>query len=364
MSGTGSQVRRPRMRLILDGMAVNGCRSVEISLPRSAQAASFRIHASSTEITRILGRGWVDADQLDVAVEFGMLPPGADEGDLDWIRMVAGIADRISLDQASGIASFDGRDYAARLIDLALQDGYLNNTASEIAAALAARCGLTTNLDPTSKLVGQYYQIQHTKSALASFSRHANGWDLLAELADLEGYELWVDGTTLHFKKPVSDMSDLFEVRYAPPGMQMASPTLSISHLTMDRSFGLSGLVQVKVSSWNSRQRRQVTARYPQTVTGDAREFQVIKPNLLPDDAELLARNVFSRLRAHERVISGSMAGELDLTARHRLRLSGTGTSWDQIYTIDRIEREMSLGGGFVQHITARIDSSEGAADG
>ncbi|MGI4748133.1 MAG: hypothetical protein ACRYFY_19125, partial [Janthinobacterium lividum] len=67
---------------------------------------------------------------------------------------------------------------------------------------------------------------------------------------------------------------------------------------------------------------------------------------------------------AHERVISGSMAGELDLTARHRLRLSGTGTSWDQIYTIDRIEREMSLGGGFVQHITARIDSSEGAADG
>ncbi|NPD67854.1 hypothetical protein HN018_10795 [Lichenicola cladoniae] len=352
------------MRLIVDGAVVNGCRSAEIGLPRSSRAASFRIHASATEITRILGLGWVDADQLDVAVEFGMLPSGADEEDLDWVRMVTGVADRISLDQASGTVSFDGRDHAARLIDLALQDGYLNKTASEIAATLAARCQLTADLDPTSKLVGQYYQIQHTKSALAGFSRHANGWDLLAELADLEGYELWVDGTTLHFKKPVSDMSDLFEVHYAPPGIQSASPTLSISHLTMDRSFGLTGSVQVKVSSWNSRQRQQVTARYPQTVTGDIREFQVIKPNLLQDDAELLAQNIFSRLRAHERVISGSMAGELDLTARHRLRLSGTGTSWDRIYTIDRIEREMSLDGGFIQHITARIDSGEGAASG
>ena len=352
------------MRLILNGAPVAACRSAEIVSPRSSQAARFHVQASLNQINRVLGVAWADQQALDVAIDFGFLPVGAAEGELDWIRMLTGSADRLRLDPVSGVASLDGRDHAGRLIDLPLQEGFLNNTSSEIASALASRCALQADVDQTSRLVGQYYQIQHSKSALGSFSRHGNGWDLLAELADLEGYEMWVDGTTLHFKQPATGTTDLYEVGYAPPGAQSGSPGLTISDLGMERAFGLSDPVQVRVSSWNSRQRRQVTATYPATVSGAVRQFQVIRPNLVQDDAEALARNSYARLRAHERVITGRMAGELTLTPQHRLRLSGTGTDWDQIYTIDRIEREMSLQHGFVQHVTARIDTDGEAVDG
>ena len=53
------------------------------------------------------------------------------------------------------------------------------------------------------------------------------------------------------------------------------------------------------------------------------------------------------------------MPGELALTARSQVRLTGTRTGWDGLYMIDRLERHLSTDGGFVQHLTCRS-----AADG
>ena len=357
-------VRRPRYRLVLNGITTGGCRSVEVVCLRGSQAASFHVVASVTELTRVLGQGWVDQDSLDVSIDFGLLSATAAEGELNWVRMITGTADRISLDQVSGQVSLEGRDYAARLIDTPLQESYLNNTSSELAERLAQLANLSPDIDPTNQLIGQYYQIQHTKSAFGGFSRHGNGWDLLAELAELEAYDLWVDGTTLHFKQPIVGNDNLYNITYTSGSATSASPILTISDLSMERSFGLSGALQVNVASWNSRQRRQVTGTYPILSSAEARQFLLLKPNLLPDEASTLAKNVYSRLRVHQRVITGTMAGELSLTTRDRLQVSGTNTGWDCVYTIDRIEREMSLDGGFVQHIMGRADLDEGTTDG
>lgn len=357
-------VRRPRMRLVLNGVPVGGCRMAEITSLRASQASSFRITAGVTEIDRTLGIGWIDLDRVDVAIDFGLIPPEQGEGETSWMRMMTGAADRISLDPVSRQVSLDGRDQAARLIDLPVQESYLNKTSAEVAALLAAKCGLASDADPTQRLIGQYYQIQHSKTAFSSFSRHGNGWDLLAELAELEGYELWVDGTTLHFKQPTIGAGDVFDVAYSAPGASGGPCSLTVSSLALDRTFGLSDTIQVSVSSWNSRQRRQISAVHPGSVTGDAQQFLVLKPNLLPDDAERLARTTYARLRSHERVLSMTMAGELALTTRQRVRLAGTGTGWDGIYTVDRIEREMSLEHGFAQHVTARIEPDAGDGNG
>lgn len=357
-------VRRPRMRLVLNSVPVGGCRMAEITSLRGSQASSFRITAGATEITRTLGVGWIDLDRLDVAIDFGLIPPGPDEAGTSWVRMMTGNVDRITLDPVSGQVSLDGRDQAARLIDLPMQDSYLNKTSAEVAALLAAKCGLSSDADPTQELIGQYYQIQHSKSAFSSFSRHGNAWDLLAELAELEGYELWVDGTTLHFKQPATAADDVFDVAYGAADVSGGPCSLTVSSLALDRTFGLSNAMQVNVSSWNSRQRRQISAVHPGSVTGDAQQFLVLKPNLLPDDAERLARTTYARLRSHERVLSITMAGELTLTTRQRVRLAGTGTGWDGIYTVDRIEREMSLEHGFAQHVTARIEPDAGDGNG
>ena len=353
---SASVVRRPRVRLIINGTPVSGCRSAEIVSRRGSQAASFRVQASFNEIARTLGQGWIDQETLNVEIDFGFLPLGATEGDLDWTPMITGGVDRAGLDQVSGLVSIEGRDHAARLIDMPLQDAYLNHTSSELATTLAGACGLSADVDATSGLVGQYYQIQHTKAAFGAFSRHANGWDLLAELASLEGYDLWVDGTILHFKQAADQGSDTFDITYVAPEAGSASPTLSISDLIMERMVGLSGPIQVTVASWNSRQRRQVNSVFPTSADATAKQFLVLKPNLLADQADVLAQTTYSQLRAHQRVIRGVMAGELELTTRNRARLVGTGTGWDGTYTLDQIERQMSLEKGFIQHITGRCD--------
>ena len=357
---TGTLVRRPRYRLVLNGVTTQGCRSVEVVCLRGSQAASFRIVASVNEMSRTLGLSWVDQDTVDVSIDFGLLPAAASGGEPNWVRMITATADRISLDQVSGQVSLEGRDHAARLIDLPLQESYLNSTSSELAEKLAELCDLSADVDSTLELIGQYYQIQHTKSAFGGFSRHGNAWDLLAELAERETYDLWVDGTTLHFKQAAAGNGNVYDVTLTPATAASASPRLTISNLSMERSFGLSGPLQVNVASWNSRQRREVTGTYPTQSAADARKFLILKPNLLSDEASALAQSTYLRLRAHQRVINGTMAGELDLTTRDRLRVSGTGTGWDCLYTIDRIEREMSLEGGFVQHITGRSDPDGG----
>ncbi len=359
-----SLVRRPRYRLILNGTTTTGCQSVEIVASRGSQASSFHVMASANELSRILGQGWVDQSSLDVAIDFGMLSDASGQEDIDWVRMITGIADRIHFDQITGTVSLDGRDNAGRLIDLPIQESYLNSTSSEVAQKLAQLCSLTADVDPTTQLVGQYYQIQHTKNAFGGFSRHGNGWDLLAELAEIETYDLWVDGTTLHFKEPVSGNNNLYDVIYTPGTSSFASPNLTVSNFSMERSFGLSGDLQVNVASWNSRQRRQVNGSYPTQRDSGARQFLLLKPNLLPDEASALAKSTYVRIRTHQRTVNGTMAGELSLTTRDRLRLSGTGTGWDCTYTIDRIEREMSLVGGFVQHITGRAEPDEGDSSG
>ncbi len=361
---SGSVVRRPRVRLIINGTPVNGCRSAEIVSRRGSQAAGFHVLASFNEIARTIGPDWIDQNSLNVEIDFGFLPPGVPEGSLGWTRMITGAVDRAGLDQVSGLVSIEGRDNAARLIDMPLQDAYLNHTSSDLATKMAQDCGLSADVDPTNGLVGQYYQIQHTKAAFGAFSRHANGWDLLAELASLEGYDLWVDGTTLHFRQATGQGSDIFDITYLAPEAGSASPTLSISDLSMERVVGLSGPVQVTVASWNSRQRRQVNSVFPAAADAAAKQFLVLKPNLLADQADTLARTTYSQLRAHQRVIRGVMAGEVELTTRNRVRLAGTGTGWDGLYTLDQIERQMSLQKGFIQHITARNDPEGAAGNG
>lgn len=345
------------MRVMLNGVAIAGCRATEIASGRSAQAASFRVKLVASDVARHLGTGWVDQSQITVTIDYSVSLTWDRGSTPEWVRMITGTADRIVMDQVSGEVTLHGRDHAARLIDLPLQEGFLNKTSSDVAVGLAEQVQLTSNVDVTTGLIGQYFQIQHTRSVLASSSRYNNAWDLLVELADLENFELWVDGTTLYFKQPSMTDQNVLEVTYAIPGFAPSSSSLTISSLSLERSLGLGTPSQIEVASWNSRQRRQVTASYPSAVDGTVRKFQLIKPNLLPDEAEALAKNTYTRLRAHERVLTATMAGELVLTPQHRIRLTGTGTAWDQTYTIDRIEREMSLEGGFLEHLTARADT-------
>jgi hypothetical protein len=66
-----------------------------------------------------------------------------------------------------------------------------------------------------------------------------------------------------------------------------------------------------------------------------------------------LAIQTLADLSRHERVITVTMPGELDLAPRSPVLLQGTNTAFDQIYAVDEITRRVSTRDGFVQTVRA-----------
>ena len=350
---TMESFRRPRCRLLVSGNVIDGCHSVELSTSNFGQAGSFFIQLASRAWQTSSGSSWTDGDTIDVSIQLGFLPVDMPEGALSWQEMMSGRVDRLVLDPVGGMMTLEGRDYAARLLDLPVTESFLNCTSSEVAQQLAARCGLSASIDQTAAMVGQYYQIEHARTSLSRFSRFGTAWDLLCNLAQLEQCELWVQGTTLHFHSSSSAGSSLRHIDFRPGNQDNASPSLNVSRLSVQRSLALAGGVPISVSSWNSRQRKRVIARSGNT-SANVAAVNIVRPNLLPDTAQTLADGVYGQTSGHERTLSATMPGDLVLSPRDALLVTGIGTSWDGNYRVDSVDREMTLSSGFTQRFTAK----------
>ncbi len=349
--------RRPRCRLLVSGNVIDGCHSIELSTSNLGQAGSFFVQLASGGGQTSTGSVWSDEDTIDVSIQLGFLPLGMPEGALSWQEMMSGRVDRLCLDPVSGTMTLEGRDYAARLLDMPVTESFLNCTSSEVAQQLADRCGLSTSINQTVSMVGQYYQIEHARTSLSRFSRFGTAWDLLSNLAQLEQFDLWVEGTTLHFQAASSAGSTLRHIDFRPGDRDNASPTLNVTRLSVQRSLAMAGGVPVSVSSWNSRQRKRVVARSGDASNSLAAAINVVRPNLLPDTAQILADGVYGQTSGHERTLSATMPGDLVLSPRDALLVTGIGTSWDGYYRVDSVDREMTLSSGFTQRFTAKTVS-------
>ena len=354
MAGASQTFRRPRCRLVVSGAEIPGCHSVELSSSNLAQAGSFFVQVATSTPQMAANVAWLGAETLDVSIQMGLLPQGAAEGSLAWQEMMAGRVDRIRLDPVTGTITLDGRDYAARLLDLPVTQGFLNCTSSELAQQLASSCGLSASVDQTTSMIGQYYQIEHARLALNRFSRFSTAWDLLSNLAQLEGFDLWVQGTTLYFQGPAPAGSVNHQINLIAGGQASGSPSLNVSSLVVERSLAMGGGIPVAVSSWNSRQRRRVSARAGGSNGNGSAQINVVRPNLLPDTAQSLANGIFGQTSGHQQTLTATMPGDLEMSPRDRVRLTGVGLNWDGDYLIDSIDREMTLTGGFVQRFTAK----------
>lgn len=355
--GPGS-FRRPRCRILVSGAAIGGCHSVELSTNNLGQAGSFFVQVALRSGQTGAEASWLSGDQIDISIQMGFLPPGMPEGALTWQEMMSGQVDRVRLDPVSGSVTLEGRDHAARLLDLPVTENFLNCTSSQVAQQLAARCGLSSVVDTTSSMVGQYYQIEHARLALSRFSRFATAWDLLSGLAQLEQFELWVQGSTLYFQSSSAAGGTVRSIDFRPATQASAAPSLNVSSLVVERSLALAGGVPVRVSSWNSRQRRRVSAQSGATSASSNAAVSIIRPNLLPDTAQILADGVYNQTSGHERTLTATMPGDLTLSPRDRLQVSGIATGWDGSYRVDSVEREMTMEGGFVQRLSAKTLSS------
>jgi hypothetical protein len=209
-------------------------------------------------------------------------------------------------------------------------------------------------VSPTTTPVGRYYQGEHDRTTLNQFSRATTEWDLLAFLAQQEGFDLFVQGQALCFQ----------------PAAQSGAPALSLSaqdvlDLRLSRSLILARDIEVVIKSWNSRQNaafsQQISAN---SVGGDKgsgtppQRYVFVRPNLTPDDALKFAQHKVAELARHERTVRITMPGELALTPRSALTIRDTATEFDQTYYVDVIERRFRQTSGLTQHVLAHNSSS------
>lgn len=356
-------VRRPRMRILVDGVPLRGGVEAQVVTNGNREADSFSATLALGYDPNFNIGYWGREKKVPVEVQYGLLPDGAPEGQVPWQSMFTGTADHIQISLNASAIVLSGRDLSSRFIDEKTREVFPNQTASDVIKTLAERRGMTADVTPTTTPVGAYYKDQHDKISLDSSANSQNEWQLMRGLATQEGYDLWVSGTTVHFHPYVEpDKADPFIALWNLPGVTSIYPTSNVVNLELERSLALAKDIRVVVKTWSSRNAASAQFKAGSS-SKNAQEYVIVKPGQTPAQAQALANQLLREITLHERVIGFDMPGELRMDNRTILRLQGTQSDWDaQTYYVDTITRSISVDKGFTQNVRAKNTSPRAQA--
>ncbi len=324
MAGYGV-IRVPRLQVMVDGAAVEGVVTADIFATSLLSADRFRVQLAGGDF------GALQRPGVRVMIAAAM----ADEA---WTPLVTGQVDSVSWDAAYRLLDVEGRDLSAVLMETQAGETFANQTSSEIVTAVAARNGLGADVEATDMPVGRYYQGQHDRMTLGQYARAQTEWDLLAWLAGQEGFELGMVGDRLSFGRRET--------------AEMVLETAMCSAVEVQQQIGLSRPLRVTVRSWGTRTGKAIEAQAEVGGEGAVWSQAIVRPNLSSDEAERLAQRTVADLRRHAWTGQVSMPGELALTARSRVALSGAGDGWNRSFDVVGLDRHIDARRGFTQHLT------------
>lgn len=350
--------RQPLVRVLYNGQALAGVISAEAENNAYYQADSFNLTVAASAGPP----GWWDIDPpMVLDTQFSLNNGGS------WTSLVIGEVNHVTMNPDAGLLTMEGHDLSSRLIESPTQEAFVNQTSSQVAETLAARHNLMTQVTATSTLVGRYYQDDHIRDTANQFSRTTTEWDLLVFLAQREGFDVFVSGATLHFQPITPPSSSPFLIRWTPPG---PVPRLNVVKVRMERSHTLAKDIEVWVRSWSSHQGRGFVKKSRANGTRKAsassanskgavttQRYTYVRPNLTEAEAQALANQLAIDLTKHERTLDIDLPGELGLTAHNLVQLTGTGTSFDQVYYISELRRSLSFSEGFRMSIRCKNSS-------
>ncbi len=335
-----SGVIRPRITLKSGGVSLPSPQRLEIHRSRMAEISMFTAVIPVEGLTA----QWFDptdtsTNEIDIEIFCGFLDSGSAEGTESFSRIFSGLVDYIEYHPETQVVVASGRDWACRLIEYELSEtSFLNMSASDALGTLAEEVGLETDIDSTDGLVGQFYQYEHKARGVPGMHRYQTGWDFCVGMQREYGYDLWADDKTLHFRAPDISSSPL-TLDWTAASSASSCPAGPVNNLTLARRFTYPRNASVTVSSWDARQRCIHSATYPsdENTTSAGYNFTAAV-GTTQDQCLKLAKLRFNDLTAHERMLRMSVHPELDISPRQRIRLQGTGTTFDSvIYTVDEV---------------------------
>ena len=351
----GGVTRSPRPAVALNGAALAGVIAAEVTNNSHFAADTYRVELAIGDLPPGYGPGYWGESQDD-RISVGVSIDGAEP-----LTLIVGQVDDVDYDPVGRTISLSGRDLSAPLIDSRTAEKFQNRTASDIAASLAARHGLKIDAQETSTLAGTYYEIDH-----AALTQEQTEWDLLCYLAEREGFDAWVAGTTLHFRPPPASDAEPYLLIWSEPGDgTFAGNAVDIR---LRRSQTIARDVSVTVRSWNQKQQRAFTvtakrsqAKKSQRRGGISQQYSFVRPNLSQEQARRLAEAKAEEITRHERGLTASLPGDNRLTTRATVRLAGTATDWDQVYYPESVHRRISKEEGYRMELRAKNHSPQDA---
>ncbi len=346
-------VRSPRPSVSVNGtpLPLRAIASVEVTNASHFTADTYRAELAVAALPAAFNPAYWSAsaeDQVSIGVSVNGETPQ---------QLILGQVDDIEYDLCRRTLTLTGRDLSAPFIDSKTAEKFQNQTSSQIAQTLALRRGLDSNVTATATRVGTYYEIDHTV-----LTQEQTEWDLLVYLAQQEGFDCWVSGTTLYFQPPPVSTAPPYLLLWSQPGD--GTYASNAADIRLKRSETLARDLDVAVRSWNQKQQRAFTVHAKRTGaysarSGNAQLYTFNRPNLSQAQAQALANNILYDLTRHEMVLTASLPGDNALVTRAMVKLVGTGTSWDQSYYPDSVTRRLSMAEGYRMELRAKNHATE-----
>ncbi len=346
--------RQPAIAMAVNGQRVPGLVGLSVTRNNFLAADMFTARIALNQTGALYPTSfWALQDSVELNLMIAL-----DGGALQSV--ILGPVDKVMIDQARQLMTLSGRDYTSSFIETKTSEKFQNLTSSQIVQTLATRQGLQAQAQATTTPAGKYYDVDH-----AEVTNQISEWTLLTYLAQHEGFDIYVEGNTLFFQPPVAISSSTpYVVNYDISG---TVPTASVSDLIMQRDLTLANDVIVKVISWNHELKTPITAiRQAQKTLQPARPnatppttYIFREPGLTQAQADAVAVARLNDLTLHERRIRLAMPGDLTLTPRSIITLTGTGTDFDQDYYVTELRIECTMDRGFAMRVEAKNSSPQ-----
>lgn len=345
--------RAPRMRVIVGGALATGVIDVRVMSTNYYSADWF--HASFTyagdQIPSLAY--WSSVEGCEVNIQCRLQPQE------EYRSLIEGWIDSVVIDPIHSIARIEGRDYSASLVGSCSRAAYANLSAGEIVSLVALNGGLTPDVYPTTDLIGRFYGGGNEQTLIGHYASNMTDWDLVVHLARREDYDVFVQGKSLYFGPRGGIIRRTFPI-----------DCVDVTDLRLERCLERRRDLDVSIRSWNSQLQQAfgndinsaapstaLSAIDPDVNRGPA--TMVMAPNLRVNDIARMNRLIRQEIVQHRRTIELEMPGELDMTPRSRISLSGTRSEFDQDYDVESIDRLFGPASGYVQRVRARQSGGE-----
>jgi hypothetical protein len=208
---------------------------------------------------------------------------------------------------------------------------------------------------------GSYYKL--VKSIIES---HTTYWNILARLAQMEKFVVYVEGNNLHFEPRKIVGGEEYVIQWTPPNDSYGFPMANVARITFSRNLYIARDITVRVISHSYKTDRPITVtaektRVRNSVTKGAGsssqppvEYVYQFPNMNHADAQAKANALLLELSQHEMNMHATLPADNILSARNLIRVIGTGSRADQTYYPASIVRTFSVDEGYRMEITAK----------